>query len=68
MGLFAEDAFAHEGFADRACGAVELDGNPEAATADFADVRAVDPLEAVEEEGAQFSGAVGQVFFDDDFE
>lgn len=52
MGFFTEDAFAHEGFADGACGAVELDGDPEAAAADFADVSALDLLEAVEEERA----------------
>ena len=52
VGLFAEDAFAHEGFADRAGGAVELDGDPEAAAADFVDVSALDLLEAVEEERA----------------
>lgn len=58
MGLFAEDAFAHEGFADGAGGAVELDGDPEAATADLADVGAFDQLEAVEEEGAKLGGAL----------
>ena len=52
MGLFAKDAFAHESFADGAGGTVELDGDPEAATADFADVSALDLPEAVEEEGA----------------
>jgi hypothetical protein len=52
VGLFAEDAFAHEGFTDWAGGAVELDGDPEASAADFADVSALDLLEAVEEECA----------------
>lgn len=68
VGLFAEDAFAHKGFADGAGGAVELDRDPEAAAADFADVGALDLLEAVEEEGAEFGGAVGEALFNDDFE
>ena len=68
VGLFAEDAFAHEGFADGARGAVELDGDPEATATNLADVRAADLLEPVEEEGAEFGGAVSEALFYDDFE
>src|SRR5580704_4599726 len=50
--LFCEDAFAHEGFADGAGSGGQLDGDPEASSADFDDMRTVDLLEAVEEEGA----------------
>ena len=50
--LLAEDAFAHEGFADGAGGGGELDCDPETPTTDFDDVRTVDLLETIEEEGA----------------
>ena len=57
----AEEAFALEGFAEGAGGAGELDGDPEASAADFVDVRTLDLLEAGEEVGAEFGGAVDQV-------
>src|SRR5216683_2799863 len=66
--LLAEDALLHERFADGARRGVQLDGDPEAAATDFADVRADNLSEAVEEESAEFGGAFGEALFDEDLE
>jgi hypothetical protein len=46
VSLLAEQAFAHEGFADGTSRAVELDGYPETAATNLSDLRAVDLADA----------------------
>ena len=68
VGLLAEDAAFFEGFAEGAGGGVELDADPEAFAADFGDVRAAEIFEEVDRVVAEFGGAGGEVFVDDDAE
>jgi len=66
VGFLAEEAFVFEGFAIRAGVGVQFDGEPEAPAANFADEWTFQGAQFFEEVGAEFRGAVDQVFFDED--
>src|SRR5271154_5206097 len=66
VGLFAENAQFLQRLAVRPGRNVQLDADPEAFAADFAQARTAESLQLAEEVTAQLSGAPDQVLFDHD--